>query len=118
MIVGIGLDIIELKRIEQVMMNQSKFVDRILTPSEKAQYDQLSWKRQVEFVAGRFAAKEAYAKANGTGIGQLSWQHIEIKSDHGRPYILSEIDDEKVHLTITHTKQIAAAQVIIERLSS
>lgn len=118
MIVGIGLDLIEIERIEKAMLTNEKFVDRILTPMEKKQFEQLAWKRKVEFLAGRFAAKEAYAKAKGTGIGKLSWQHIEIKNNDGRPLIATDSNDERVHVTITHTKQIAAAQVIIERLSS
>lgn len=118
MILGIGLDLIEISRIERVAYKHPKFVERILTSSEKKQFEQLEEKRRIEFLAGRFAAKEAYAKARGTGIGKLSWQQIEIISKNGKPFIASSSEDEKIHLTITHTKQFAAAQVIIERLSS
>lgn len=113
MIIGIGLDLIEIDRIEEAVLKNSKFVKRILTPSEKKQFEQLAGKRQMEFLAGRFAAKEAYAKARGTGIGKLGWQQIEIQSEDGRPLIASSSDSEKVHVTITHTKEVAAAQVII-----
>ncbi len=116
MIVGIGLDLIEIERIEHAVSNNERFVERILTPNERERYVQLSTKRKIEFLAGRFAAKEAYAKARGTGIGKLSWQHIEIKSENGRPVILSTNEHERVHVTITHTKQTVAAQVIIESL--
>lgn len=119
MIIGIGLDLIEIDRIEKVVRKHPKFADRVLTPFEKQTYEQLSDKRKIEFLAGRFAAKEAYAKARGTGIGgKLSWQDIEITSEHGKPHIICASSDETVHLTITHTKYYALAQVIIERLSS
>lgn len=119
MIIGIGLDMIEIERIAKVVQKHPKFVDRILTPAEKKVYQQLSGKRKIEFLAGRFAAKEAYAKARGTGIGRnVSWKDIEIASESGKPCIVSDSCDEIIHITITHTKYYAAAQVIIERWSS
>lgn len=116
MIIGIGLDIIEIERIQRAVARNGKFAERILTSLEQKQYSQLSLQRQIEFLAGRFAAKEAYAKARGTGIGKLSWHDIEVKSINGKPVITSS-NYEKIHLSITHTKTIAAAQVIIESLS-
>lgn len=116
-IIGIGLDVIELERIEKAVKRNRKFVNRILTPLEREHYVKLSERRQIEYLSGRFAAKEAYAKARGTGIGKLSWQHIEVKSVAGKPIIASP-PTEKVHVTITHTRSMAAAQVIIESMSS
>ncbi|MBD1382151.1 holo-ACP synthase [Metabacillus arenae] len=121
MIDGIGLDIIETKRIEGLLLRQSKFVDRILTLKEKETFCKLSAKRKIEFISGRFAAKEAYAKATGTGIGKkLSFLDIEIlNNEAGKPEIfLMNSRADGVHLSITHTKNYAAAQVIIESLSS
>ncbi|MFS0656915.1 holo-ACP synthase [Bacillus sp. 179-C3.3 HS] len=121
MIKGIGIDIVEIKRLAQVLSRQSRFPERILTLHEQDEYQTLNDKRRLEFLAGRFAAKEAFSKAYGTGIGkQLSFHDIEIqKDDSGKPYIKSvKIADDKVHLSITHTKEYAAAQVLIERLSS
>ncbi|MCJ7842189.1 holo-ACP synthase [Lederbergia sp. NSJ-179] len=115
MIIGIGLDIVEIKRIENVCLRQERFPARILTAREKELYLSLSEKRKAEFLAGRFAAKEAYAKARGTGLGcELSFLDIEIIPDrNGKPYI-NKPQFEKAHLSITHTEQYAAAQVIIE----
>ena len=115
MIKGIGLDIIEIKRIEKIMSHQPKFVKRVLTEREKAFFDSLKENRQVEFLAGRFAAKEAFSKAYGTGLGKaLRFQDIEITYDEkGRPYIIKPFK-EGIHLSITHCKEYAAAQVIIE----
>lgn len=116
MIIGIGLDLVETHRIEKLRKRQERFPKRILTETEWQLYDTLSEKRKTEFLAGRFAAKEAYSKAIGTGIGkELSFQDIEITSDEkGKPWIVKPTENQ-IHVSITHTKTHAAAQVIIER---
>ena len=116
MIQGIGIDLVELERMAAVLERTPRFVERILTESERQYAATLSGQRYVEHVAGRFAAKEAFAKAFGTGIGkELSFHDIEIKRhDNGRPQIVRPLA-EGVHVAITHTKQYAMAQVIIER---
>jgi len=115
MISGIGIDIVELERIEKIYQRQNRFVDRVLTPNEKATFHTLTESRKVEFLAGRFAAKEAYSKAVGTGIGEnLAFIDIEIEKDNkGKPYILKP-KKEGVHLSISHSKNFAVAQVVIE----
>nr|WP_295972810.1 holo-ACP synthase [uncultured Bacillus sp.] len=117
MIIGTGIDIVELERISQISARQKRFVDRILTSYEKETYEQLAGIRQTEFLAGRFAAKEAFAKAYGTGIGnQLSFLDIQIEYDEkGKPLITKPLQ-EGVHLSITHSSEYAAAQVIIEKI--
>src|SRR3954447_21378035 len=114
MIKGIGIDIIELSRIRGILNRQKRFVDRILTSSEKLKFEGLSGVRKVEFLAGRYAAKEAYSKANGTGIGeQLSFLDIEIDNDQsGKPFIAKP--ETLAHLSISHSRDYAIAQVIIE----
>ncbi|GAF11785.1 holo-[acyl-carrier protein] synthase [Bacillus sp. JCM 19046] len=116
MIKGIGIDIIELDRIKAVQKRQPRLSERILTLAEREQLAELAPARQIEFIAGRFAAKEAYAKAKGTGIGAyLSFQDIEImRADNGKPYIVNKQHHERSHLSITHSKQYAVAQVVIE----
>lgn len=116
MIIGIGLDLIELHRIEKLIERQNRFPKRILTKRELVKYEQMANKRKVEFLAGRFAVKEAYAKAIGTGIGKhLSFHDIEIEVDeNGKPFIPSK--DMRCHVSITHTNEYAAAQVIIEKI--
>ena len=115
MIKGIGIDLIELERISALVQRQERFPDRILSRAEKIHFENLPAKRRVEFLAGRFAAKEAFAKAIGTGIGsQLSFQDIEIgKDSNGKPFI-KRPENVNAHVSITHTKQYAAAQVVIE----
>lgn len=120
MIIGTGMDLVEIERIRKSIHNQ-KFIERILTNLEQDVFNHLSaTRRKEEFLAGRFAAKEAYAKACGTGIGrELSWKDISILNDEkGKPVIKTEKNPENpVHISITHTKEYAAAFVIIESLS-
>jgi len=115
MIKGIGLDIIEIQRVRKIVVSQPKFVDRILTDNEQKVYVRLSGNRQLEFLAGRFAAKEAFSKALGTGIGkEVGFLDIEIINDErGKPVIRKPFN-HGVHLSISHSKEYAAAQVIIE----
>ncbi|MFI8688453.1 holo-ACP synthase [Rossellomorea sp. NPDC077527] len=115
MIKGIGMDIVEIGRIQELLERKTKFVSRILTDREEDAFYSLNERRRVEFVAGRFAAKEAYAKANGTGIGkELSFRDIEIsKDERGKPYF-SKPEGTAAHLSITHSREFAAAQVVIE----
>lgn len=115
MIVGIGLDIVEINRIKELLEKQSKFPARILTAEEKTVFENLTGRRRAEFLAGRFAAKEAFSKALGTGIGgDLSFHDIEISHDErGKPHITRPLS-KGVHLSITHSREYAAAQVVIE----
>ncbi|EKN71028.1 4'-phosphopantetheinyl transferase [Neobacillus bataviensis LMG 21833] len=114
MIKGIGIDIIELSRVREIIARQSKFVERILTINEKSKFETLTEARKVEFLAGRFAAKEAFSKAMGTGIGkELSFLDIEIGTDgFGKPFIVKP--GIQAHLSISHSREYAVAQVIIE----
>ena len=115
MIKGIGIDIIELHRIFEIISRKGKLVDRILTANEKKVFDDLSKTRKVEFLAGRFAAKEAFSKAIGTGIGkELSFQDIEIETDSfGKPFFKKP--EVQAHLSISHSRDYAVAQVVIEQ---
>ncbi|RSK25662.1 holo-ACP synthase [Bacillus sp. HMF5848] len=116
MIYGTGIDIVELERIEKLIERQERFVDRILTESEEITYRQLSAKRKIEYVAGRFAAKEAYAKAVGTGIGEhLAFTDIEIGIDEkGKPLIVRP-STYQAHVSISHSRDYAVASVILEK---
>ncbi|MFB5663950.1 holo-ACP synthase [Alteribacillus sp. HJP-4] len=117
MITGIGMDIIELKRIERIIAKNDKFILRILTPQEREFFSRLGASRKLEYAGGRFAAKEAFAKAYGTGIsGRCGFHDIEILTGaSGRPYIHAPWLNCSVHVAITHSKDYAAAQVIIEK---
>jgi len=72
-----GVDLIEIARIEEVVTRHGKhYLDRIYTSAELEQCG-----KRAESLAGRFAAKEAVAKALGCGIGAVGWQEIEVLSD-------------------------------------
>lgn len=74
MILRTGVDLIEIARIEEVIKRYGdRYLERIYTPAELEQCGKLT-----ESLAGRFAAKEAFAKAIGTGIGDVAWKEIEI----------------------------------------
>lgn len=115
MILGVGLDLVELDRIEKAYSRSCKFAERILTKRELAIFNDLSAPRQIEFLAGRFAAKEAYSKALGTGIGKGCELHqIEIlKDESGKPLLYFEGEAVNGFISITHTRQVAAAQVVL-----
>lgn len=124
MIVGIGLDIVEIDRFG--VQSHPRLAARILTPREREQLGRCeSQSRRREFLAGRFAVKEAVAKAFGTGIGkQIGWQDIAVLPDSTgmptvvfAPRVLESLGwrDVVVHVSITHSRQFAAAQVIVER---
>lgn len=116
MIKGIGIDIIEMDRIHRVLKNE-RFMKRILTNHEEAVFHSLtSEHRKKEFLAGRFAAKEAIAKATGTGIGKLSFQDIHIlPNDDGAPTAhVSGWEHVNIHISISHCKEYAVAQAVIE----
>lgn len=118
MIKGIGIDIIELARIEKSIKKSTRLVHRILTNREIEYFNELtSESRKVEFLAGRFAAKEAFAKANGTGIGELSFKDIHVlPNENGKPeLIVKDYETENLFISISHSEHYAVAQVIIER---
>lgn len=119
MIKGIGIDITEIERVKQILERQPRFIERILTKNELETLSKLTGHRKVEFVAGRFAVKEAFSKANGTGIGKgLSFLDIEVcNRSSGKPEIVAPIK-EGVHVSISHSKHYAVAQVVIEEIDA
>ncbi len=77
MLLRTGVDLIEIARIEEVVRRHGRhYLQRVYTEAELKQAG-----RQVESLAGRFAAKEAVAKTLGTGIGEVAWKDIEILGD-------------------------------------
>lgn len=87
--IAIGTDILRVSRVEEVQQRLGdRFVQRILTPDEREEYRESGSPNRL--LAKRFAAKEAIAKALGTGIGRgVSWQDIRIDHDgNGAPLVL------------------------------
>ncbi|HHY99206.1 MAG TPA: holo-ACP synthase [Firmicutes bacterium] len=118
MVLGIGLDIIEIPRIRELMERKgNRLIGRVFTPREA----ELCAGRYESF-AGRFAAKEAAAKALGTGMRGISWIEVEILEDHlGKPLILlhgrardlaSSKGIRDILVSITHLKDLACAMAV------
>ena len=115
MIVGHGIDIEELASIQNAVEKRKGFAQRVLTDKEMERFSSLKGRRQVEYLAGRWSAKEAFSKAMGTGIGKLSFQDLEIlNNERGTPYFSKSPFSGKVWLSISHTDQFVTASVILE----
>jgi holo-[acyl-carrier protein] synthase len=133
MIVGVGIDMVELERVGRIMDKPHggglRFADKVLTAGERERWAALPSRRALEFLAGRFAAKEAVVKALGCGIGAVAgFRDIEILPDAmGKPVCLlsdkawSSLGaagaDHCIHLAITHERTMAAATAVVERIS-
>lgn len=123
MAIAIGTDIVEIGRIEQVLARQGEaFLARVLTPAEIQQYRDRN--SRPDFVAKRFAAKEAVAKALGTGIGRgVSFQDIEISNNNdGAPLVtlgggalevLQRLGGNEVLLSIADEQHYALGYALI-----
>ena len=124
MILGTGIDIIEVTRIRASHEKfGERFLNRILRPAEIAYC--LSHRNPAPFLAARFAAKEAISKAFGTGIGKLlGWQDMEVgRKESGEPFVILHDGGQKLfegrggtrfQLSLSHTDSYAAAIAILE----
>ena len=115
MIVGHGIDIEALASIQNAVEKREGFAQRVLTEKEMERFSSLKGRRQVEYLAGRWSAKEAFSKAIGTGIGKLGFQDLEVlNNERGAPYFSKSPFSGKVWLSISHTDQFVTASVILE----
>ncbi len=124
MILGVGLDLIELDRFKAAMKRQgTPFLEKLFTPAER-RYCEDKWNRIAHYAA-RFAAKEAVLKALGTGwSGGIRWTDVEVVRDPAGAVTVRLAGQAKkvaarrrirrVHLNITHAQKYAAAVAIAE----
>ena len=124
MIVGLGVDIAEIDRLEKAIGRHGiAFLKRVFTPAEIEYCER--HKSKFERYAARFAAKEALMKALGTGWRKgVRWRDIEIKNEPGGKPVLklagmaaehtSRLGASRFLLSMTHTGNLAYAQVILE----
>jgi len=124
MILGVGIDIIEVERIRASHEKfGERFLKRILRPEEIAYC--FSHAQPAPFLAARFSAKEAISKAFGTGIGrQLGWQDMEVRrKESGQPYVVlhdngqllfDNLHARALHLSLSHTNFYASAIAVLE----
>ncbi len=121
MILGTGVDVIEIARVEKAAKREG-FARRILSIDEIAYWEGKG--RAAETLSGAFAAKEAVSKALGTGFGLIGWKEVEIlHEENGAPYArltgaafqrLQALGGTRVHVSISHCKTYAIAQAVIE----
>jgi len=124
MIIGSGIDLTEVARIQKtVERHGARFLDRVYTSAEQAYC--LPKRNAAESLAARFAAKEAAAKALGTGISRgVTWSEIEVVREpggrpnlrfHGRAAeIAARLGVARAALSLTHTGELAIASVVLE----
>src|SRR5882757_7346850 len=125
MVLGLGTDLIEIKRVQQsIDQFGDRFLHRVFTEGEIA-YCQRKKKHSAESFAARFAAKEAGAKALGTGISRgVSWKEFEVRREaSGRPTLhlsgrAAELAEamgvRRLQLSLTHSRELALAVVVAE----
>ncbi len=113
---NVGIDIIEVKRIEKSIKNP-KFVSRVYSEDE---IKIISQKKNAETAAGRFCVKEAFSKALGTGVRDFELKEVSTLNDElGRPYIevtgnaKKLLNGRNTSVSISHTSEYATAVVII-----
>lgn len=121
MILGTGIDIIEISRIKSAITRQS-FIHRVFTSSEQ-EYCESRGLQKASSYAARFAGKEAVMKGFGTGLAGGTLQDIEIVLDNkGCPYVkltgqfaalAKNMGVTKIHISLTHAREYAAAQAIL-----
>lgn len=106
MIKGIGVDLAKLARFEN---KDEKFVKKILTNNEFEQYSKLEDERKVEYLAGRFAAKEAYYKAMNNS--KLGYHDVEIIDDY---FNGPQISDKQAKISISHDGEYVVVMIVVE----
>lgn len=123
MIYGIGIDIVKIDRIKK-WLQDGNMVQRFFNPAEMNSSS--SVQASAEHYAARFAAKEAFGKALGTGLSGFKLQDVFVKNDEfGKPELFLQYEaaellkkkcgNAKIHLSLTHEKEYALAYLIIEK---
>jgi holo-[acyl-carrier protein] synthase len=124
MVIGLGTDLIEIARIAQTVDRfGERFLQRVYTPREIAYC--MGKRSSAESLAARFAAKEAAAKALGTGISRgIGWLDLEVaREPSGKPAmhltghaaeIANALGVASISLSLTHSRDIALAVVVME----
>ena len=123
MIKGIGVDMVEIGRVQKLIEKDQGFAARIFTEREIAYCESKFFKAQ--HYAARFTAKEAFFKALGTGFrGGMGWRDVEVENDAlGKPRLrlaavaLQKFEKRKLKkalLSLSHTREMAVALVVIE----
>lgn len=120
MVKGIGIDIIEIERVERAIKKNKRFIKRVFTDHEIIYFEKNNYNYHT--IAGNFAAKEAVMKALGTGLREFKWTDVEIRRDSlGKPLVVlynnakNMADTKRINevlITISHSKNDAVAQAM------
>lgn len=120
-ILGIGIDIVEIERIEKILKNNKRFLSKIFTEEEVKYFESKNFK--AETIAGNFSAKEAISKAFGTGIRNFNFDDIEVLRDkNGKPIVKTynnlrqiciDYNVLEIQVSISHSENYAVANAMV-----
>ncbi|GAA0103000.1 holo-ACP synthase [Paraclostridium bifermentans] len=120
-ILGIGIDIVEIERIENILKNKKRFLNKIFTDEEIKYFESKNFRSET--IAGNFSAKEAISKAFGTGIKNFNFDDIEVLRDkNGKPIVKTynnlrqmciDYNVLEIQVSISHSENYAVANAIV-----
>lgn len=115
----VGIDTVEIKRIEALLQRQERFLERVFSSEEREEFFKRN--NKTEHIAAAFAAKEAFSKAIGTGVAGFNLNEVSLlHENNGKPYLSFSGKAEELvsksglsfDISITHTESVATAIVI------
>ena len=120
-ILGIGIDIVEIERIENILKNKKRFLNKIFTDEEIKYFESKNFRSET--IAGNFSAKEAISKAFGTGIKDFNFDDIEVLRDkNGKPIVKTynnlrqmciDYNVLEIQVSISHSENYAVANAMV-----
>ncbi|GIM31226.1 MULTISPECIES: holo-ACP synthase [Paraclostridium] len=120
-ILGIGIDIVEIERIENILKNKKRFLNKIFTDEEIKYFESKNFRSET--IAGNFSAKEAISKAFGTGIKNFNFDDIEVLRDkNGKPIVKTynnlrqmciDYNVLEIQVSISHSENYAVANAMV-----
>ncbi|MDU3337639.1 holo-ACP synthase [Paraclostridium bifermentans] len=120
-ILGIGIDIVEIERIENILKNKKRFLNKIFTNEERKYFESKNFRSET--IAGNFSAKEAISKAFGTGIKNFNFDDIEVLRDkNGKPIVKTynnlrqmciDYNVLEIQVSISHSENYAVANAMV-----
>lgn len=120
-ILGIGIDIVEIERIENILKNKKRFLNKIFTDEEIKYFESKNFRSET--IAGNFSAKEAISKAFGTGIKDFNFDDIEVlRDENGKPIVKTynnlrqmciDYNVLEIQVSISHSENYAVANAMV-----
>ena len=123
-VLGIGVDVVEIERMQRTLQRTPGVAQRLFTAAELTRCTVRAGDLRVPGLAARFCAKEAVAKALGTGLRGFGWHDVEVVNDRlGKPSVrlhgpaadlAQRLGVQMVHLSLSTSESVAVAQVVLE----